>query len=159
MERALIDYELVARWDYFGYSLSLNGILGSSKNSARYSCSSRVALPSSSSHMTFDCDVVIIGGCIAGMATTLALCNHGISTVRLFEKSPQLRPVGAAIGLFPNGRRSRTHLARRVPACAPVGDRNAALRDARPQRRGRARETCHSEHYVAPLVPSPTIPI
>ena len=53
-----------------------------------------------------DCDVVIVGGGIAGLATAVGLCNAGIRNIQVLEKAQSLRPVGAAIGLFPNGLRA-----------------------------------------------------
>ena len=49
-----------------------------------------------------DFDVIIIGGGIIGFATGLAFSKHGYS-VKIFEKALAIHPVGAAIGLFPNG--------------------------------------------------------
>jgi 2-polyprenyl-6-methoxyphenol hydroxylase-like FAD-dependent oxidoreductase len=37
------------------------------------------------------------------MATAVALRSRGIASVRIYEKAQALRPVGAAIGLYPNG--------------------------------------------------------
>lgn len=53
--------------------------------------------------MSIDHDVVIVGGGIAGIALAVALNNNGITKVKLLEKAEELRPLGAAIGLFPNG--------------------------------------------------------
>ena len=47
-------------------------------------------------------DVIIIGGGIAGFATGLAFTKLGYK-VKIIEKALELYPVGAAIGLFPNG--------------------------------------------------------
>merc|ERR1711920_79014 len=44
----------------------------------------------------------IIGGGIAGLACGLGLIEKGIN-VRIYEKARYMTPVGAAIGLFPNG--------------------------------------------------------
>lgn len=49
-----------------------------------------------------DCDVVIIGGGIVGTATAVALAREGVR-VKIFDKTKEYLPVGAAIGLFPNG--------------------------------------------------------
>ena len=49
-----------------------------------------------------DNDVIIVGGGIAGLACGIALASEGL-TVRIYERAAQLRPIGAAIGLFPNG--------------------------------------------------------
>mmetsp|Transcript_23214 Transcript_23214/g.68625 ORF Transcript_23214/g.68625 Transcript_23214/m.68625 type:complete len:421 (-) Transcript_23214:369-1631(-) len=48
-------------------------------------------------------DVVIVGAGIAGMACGVALARRGVRRIRIVEKARALRPVGAAIGLFPNG--------------------------------------------------------
>lgn len=48
-------------------------------------------------------DVIIIGGGISGMATAASLCRRGVTNILILEKASALRPVGAAIGLFPNG--------------------------------------------------------
>ena len=60
--------------------------------------------------MECDYDVVIVGGGIAGLATAVALKNcigggggGGTATCRIVEQARRLEPVGAAIGLFPNG--------------------------------------------------------
>jgi 2-polyprenyl-6-methoxyphenol hydroxylase-like FAD-dependent oxidoreductase len=51
-----------------------------------------------------DVDVVIIGGGLVGMATAVALAHRGgISNIQILEKASSLRPIGAAIGLYPNG--------------------------------------------------------
>lgn len=50
-----------------------------------------------------ECDVLIVGGGIAGLATAVGLYNAGIRSIQVLEKAQSLRPVGAAIGLFPNG--------------------------------------------------------
>lgn len=51
---------------------------------------------------TADFDVIIIGGGITGFATGLAFSKYGYK-VKIFEKALAIHPVGAAIGLFPNG--------------------------------------------------------
>lgn len=48
-------------------------------------------------------DVIIIGGGIAGLATAAALRRRGVANVLILERASALRPVGAAIGLFPHG--------------------------------------------------------
>lgn len=48
-------------------------------------------------------DAVVVGGGIAGLATAAALRRRGVGRVLVLEKASALRPVGAAIGLFPNG--------------------------------------------------------
>ena len=53
-----------------------------------------------------DVDVVIIGGGLVGMATAVALAHRGgigISKIQIYERASSLRPIGAAIGLYPNG--------------------------------------------------------
>lgn len=52
-----------------------------------------------------DHDVVIVGGGIVGLATAIALRARGVD-VAILERAARLRPVGAAIGLFPNGLRA-----------------------------------------------------
>lgn len=44
----------------------------------------------------------VIGGGIAGLATALSLVGYGW-TVRVFERSPDLRTTGGGIGITPNG--------------------------------------------------------
>lgn len=46
-----------------------------------------------------DCDVMIIGGGKTGLATK-KISHHRI---RIIEQSKDILPVGATIGLFPNG--------------------------------------------------------
>lgn len=48
-------------------------------------------------------DVIIIGGGIAGLATAASLQRRGVANILILEKASALRPVGAAIGLFPHG--------------------------------------------------------
>jgi salicylate hydroxylase len=53
-----------------------------------------------------DVDVVIIGGGLVGMATAVALAHRGgigLSKIQIYERASSLRPIGAAIGLYPNG--------------------------------------------------------
>jgi salicylate hydroxylase len=53
-----------------------------------------------------DVDVVIIGGGLVGMATAVALAHRGglsVSKIQIYERASSLRPIGAAIGLYPNG--------------------------------------------------------
>jgi salicylate hydroxylase len=50
-----------------------------------------------------DVDVVIIGGGLVGLATAVALARRGISKIQIYERASSLRPIGAAIGLYPNG--------------------------------------------------------
>ena len=47
-------------------------------------------------------DVIVIGGGLAGSATGLAFAKLGYK-VKIIEKALTIYPVGAAIGLFPNG--------------------------------------------------------
>ncbi len=63
---------------------------------------------------TSDLNVVIVGGGIAGLATAVALCRSGVRGVRIFEKTESMRPIGAAIGLFPNGLRALNEISPRV---------------------------------------------
>jgi 2-polyprenyl-6-methoxyphenol hydroxylase-like FAD-dependent oxidoreductase len=53
--------------------------------------------------MSTDYDVIIIGGGIVGMACAVALSRKGVKRIKIYEKALSLQPVGAAIGLFPNG--------------------------------------------------------
>ena len=48
-------------------------------------------------------DVIIIGGGLTGMATGVALRNRGITSVTIYEQANELRKIGAALGLYPNG--------------------------------------------------------
>jgi salicylate hydroxylase len=53
-----------------------------------------------------DVDVVIIGGGLVGMATAVPLAHRGgigLSKIQIYERASSLRPIGAAIGLYPNG--------------------------------------------------------
>ena len=53
-----------------------------------------------------DYDVIIIGGGITGLATAAALINREKifhHKIRIIEQSKEILPVGATIGLFPNG--------------------------------------------------------
>ena len=50
-----------------------------------------------------DADVVVVGGGLTGLATRLALRNRGVRSVGVYERACELRKVGAAIGLYPNG--------------------------------------------------------
>ena len=50
-----------------------------------------------------DSDVIIVGGGLVGMATGVALVERGVSSIQIYEQAQQLRKVGAAIGLYPNG--------------------------------------------------------
>jgi len=50
----------------------------------------------------YDCDAVIIGAGIGGLATAIALRQLGLS-VRVFERAPEVREVGAGLSLWPNG--------------------------------------------------------
>jgi hypothetical protein len=45
--------------------------------------------------------IMIIGAGIAGLTTALALKKHGIEA-RIFEAAPQIRPIGAGLGLGSN---------------------------------------------------------
>ena len=49
-------------------------------------------------------DIIIIGGGIGGLTCAIALTQRGHS-VRVFEKTPQLQPVGAGLGLGINAMR------------------------------------------------------
>jgi 5-methylphenazine-1-carboxylate 1-monooxygenase len=48
--------------------------------------------------------ILIVGGGIGGLATALSLHARGIET-RLFERAPQLRPLGVGINLLPHAAR------------------------------------------------------
>lgn len=50
----------------------------------------------------FDLEVTIIGGGIGGLTTGLFLRQHGYS-VHVYERAPEILPVGAAISLWGNG--------------------------------------------------------
>ncbi|CAN6270224.1 unnamed protein product [Urochloa humidicola] len=53
-----------------------------------------------------DAEVVIMGGGIAGLATALALRRAGVARcggVLVLERHPELRAMGAALTIFPNG--------------------------------------------------------
>jgi 2-polyprenyl-6-methoxyphenol hydroxylase-like FAD-dependent oxidoreductase len=45
-------------------------------------------------------DVAVIGGGIGGLATALALQHHGIGCV-VYERAPELREIGAGLGVWP----------------------------------------------------------
>ncbi|MBO1347226.1 MAG: FAD-dependent monooxygenase [Hormoscilla sp. GUM202] len=49
--------------------------------------------------------VAIVGGGIGGLATAVALRKQGIDA-HVYEKARELRPVGASLGLAPNGLKS-----------------------------------------------------
>lgn len=51
-------------------------------------------------------DAIIVGGGIVGLATALALHRRGVHRILVLEKARALQPIGAAIGLFPNGLRA-----------------------------------------------------
>jgi len=59
-------------------------------------------------------DVIIIGGGIVGLACAVGLKSHGITSVAIYEKALRQKPLGAAIGLFPNGHRALAALSRTV---------------------------------------------
>ena len=48
--------------------------------------------------------VIVVGGGIGGLVTTLALLKHGMD-VDVYEQSTQLGEVGAGIQISPNGTR------------------------------------------------------
>lgn len=50
-------------------------------------------------------NALIIGGGIGGLATAVALRRRGAS-VRVFERAPEVREVGAGLSLWPNGLRA-----------------------------------------------------
>ena len=50
----------------------------------------------------YDLKVVIIGAGIGGLTTGIALRQAGY-TVEIYDKSRELRPVGAGISLWSNG--------------------------------------------------------
>lgn len=50
----------------------------------------------------FDLDVVIVGGGIAGLSTALFLKRFGYNVV-VYERTPKILPVGAAISVWSNG--------------------------------------------------------
>lgn len=45
--------------------------------------------------------ITILGGGIAGLSTAIALKNAGIETM-VFEAAPEIKPVGAGLGLGAN---------------------------------------------------------
>ena len=47
-------------------------------------------------------NVAIIGAELGGLATAIALRKQGIN-VRVYEKARKFRPVGAGLGMMPNG--------------------------------------------------------
>lgn len=47
-------------------------------------------------------DAIIIGGGIAGMATDIGLTKYGLY-IKIIERTPGMNPMGAALGIFPNG--------------------------------------------------------
>jgi 2-polyprenyl-6-methoxyphenol hydroxylase-like FAD-dependent oxidoreductase len=54
--------------------------------------------------MTEIYDVIIIGGGIAGLATGVSILSHNPECrIKIFEKASGYYPLGAALGLFPNG--------------------------------------------------------
>jgi 2-polyprenyl-6-methoxyphenol hydroxylase-like FAD-dependent oxidoreductase len=54
--------------------------------------------------MTEIYDVIIIGGGIAGLATGVSILSHNPECrIKIFEKASAYYPLGAALGLFPNG--------------------------------------------------------
>ncbi|GBG28753.1 Monooxygenase 3 [Hondaea fermentalgiana] len=50
----------------------------------------------------FDLDVVVIGGGIAGLSTALFLKRFGYNVI-VYERAPEILPVGAAISVWSNG--------------------------------------------------------
>ncbi|MEA2403120.1 MAG: FAD-dependent urate hydroxylase [Thermoleophilaceae bacterium] len=52
--------------------------------------------------------VVIVGGGIGGLTAALALRDAGFE-FELFERAPEIRPIGAGISLWPNGARIMHH--------------------------------------------------
>lgn len=51
-------------------------------------------------------DIAIAGGGIAGLTAAIALLKHPHVRVTIYEQAPELRTVGASIGLGPNGLRT-----------------------------------------------------
>ena len=57
-----------------------------------------------------DSDIIIIGGGLVGTALGAALHKRGSNKFRIYEQAQQLRKVGAAIGLYPNGIRALRYI-------------------------------------------------
>jgi len=51
----------------------------------------------------YDHDVIIIGGGVVGLACAVGLERRGITNVCVYEKARSLKPIGAALSLYPNG--------------------------------------------------------
>lgn len=79
-------------------------------------------------------DVIVIGAGMGGLSCALALQRHGHS-VRVYERTAELRPIGAAISIWPNGVKILRALGLGAPIDAAAGhmtrmsyrDRDGAL--------------------------------
>lgn len=54
--------------------------------------------------------IVVIGAGIAGLAAAIALKDHPLVDVQIYEKAAELREIGASIALGPNGMRTLDRL-------------------------------------------------
>lgn len=55
-------------------------------------------------------DVAIIGAGIAGLAAAIGLKSHPRINVQIYERSTELKEIGASIALGPNGMRTLERL-------------------------------------------------
>ena len=65
---------------------------------------------------TSDWKIAVVGAGIGGLTLALALRQHGIE-VELYEQTPELREVGAAVALF----RFKRNVIHVIGACAALG--------------------------------------
>lgn len=70
---------------------------------------------SPSSSLDHHHDIIVIGGGIVGLATSVALLVRFPSlNIRIYERAANLRPMGAILGLFPNVQTALQHISPRV---------------------------------------------
>lgn len=85
---------------------------------------------------------IIVGGGIGGLCAAIGLHRAGW-TVQVLERAPQLRPVGAGLGLWPNAQRALATLGLGAQVAAVAGrQRTGGVRD----RRGRWLVRWDGEH-------------